>query len=259
MDQKIINIIAGFIAGAISCVTTFPLQVIQVQQQVSKSKISIFQTVQNIYINQGFKGYYYGLSPGVWCYSIFYGTYFYTYDKLKESTNLSPFLTSYLAAAIGSIISNPWQVVRVRRQTCILDEQLHMKPHIRDIYRQEGARALCKGLGSTLLKNMELSLFMTVYEKLTVDYRLSPVYASFTGKLVAASVTYPLDSFRSLRRNGKIVKEGQITKRKPLSSLEIIKRFRYKPISMYSGYPTYLIKSVPACVIAFSVNQYLKN
>lgn len=247
MDKNIIQIASGFIAGTVSSVLTFPLQVIQVQQQVSKGKRSIIGTAQNIYKKQGIKGYYYGLSRGVLCYSIFYGTYFYTYDRLKETTKLSPFLTSYLASAVGSIISNPWQVVRVRRQTCVLNGQLNLKPTIRKIYRQEGAKALCKGLRTTLFKNIELGLIMTIYEKLTNDYKFSPIYASFTGKLVASSITYPLDCARNIRRYESITYK------------KILKRFYNNPRTTYNGYPVYLIKSVPACIIAFSVNQYLKQ
>lgn len=244
---NIIQTASGFIAGATSTIICHPLQIIQVQQQVLKNKQSITETAKNIYNKQGIKGYYYGIYRGILCYSIFYETYFYTYDYLKKSTNLGPFITSYLASGIGSIISNPWHVVRVRRQTCILKNELNLKPSIIKIYKNEGIGPLFKGLKTTLFKNIELGIIMVIYEKLRDDYKINPIYASFSGKLIASSLTYPLDTARNIRRY------------EPISHTEVIKRFKLNPKLMYNGISIYLIKSVPSCIIAFSVNQYIRN
>lgn len=245
--NNFLSTISGFIAGSISSVICYPLQIIQVQQQVSNNKRTVIDSIKNIYQKQGLRGYYYGLNKGVLCYSIFYGSYFYTYDWLKESTELSPFVKSYLASTLGSIISNPWQVVRVRRQTCILNGQLNFKPSIRQIYQQEGIISLTKGLKLTLFKNIELGLVMTITEKLKTDYQVSQVYASFTGKIIAASLTYPLDCARNIRRY------------EPITYRKILRRFYNNPKKMYYGMPAYLIKSVPACVISFTINDMIKQ
>lgn len=252
---------SGFIAGTVSSVVCYPLQIIQVQQQVSNNKRTVIDTIRAIYQKQGLRGYYYGVTNGILGYSIFYGTYFYTYDWIKEETNWHPFVSSYLAAAVGSIISNPWHVLRVRRQTCILSGQTNLKPTIRGMYTEEGVRALYKGTGTTIVKNFELSLIMTVNEHLRNQYQIPIVYASFASKLIAASISYPLDTWRNLSRNGKIIKDsnGQPVGRTAFSNKEILTRFWHNPKCMYNGYPVYLVKSLPACVIAFSVNQYLRG
>jgi hypothetical protein len=198
--DKIKIAISGFVSGTISSVLCYPLQSIQIQMQVSETKNNTLNIIKNIYQKQGFKGYYNGMSKGILGYSIFYGTYFLTYDYLKETTELHPFFTSYLASAVGSIISNPWHVLRVRKQTCILKGQTHINPTIRSIYKEEGFNSLTKGIKSSLLKNVELGFIMTIYEKLKNDYNMNPFYASFIGKMTSSIVTYPLDSIRNIRR-----------------------------------------------------------
>lgn len=253
------NFISGFVAGTVSSLICFPLQVIQLQQQISRDNLSIKRTIKNIYNKQGIKGYYYGVSKSILSYSIFYGIYFYSYNLLKESFNTkynNCFINSYIASGIGSIISNPWHVVRVRRQTCILSGELNLNPTIRNIYNEEGIKSLFKGVKLTMFKNIELSLIMSINEYLTNNYEMPIVYSSFIGKITAATITYPIDSARNLVRYGKIIKNKKY--RESLSLKEVLIKFNKNPSSMYNGYPIYLIKSIPSCVIAFSINELIK-
>lgn len=251
---------SGFIAGAVSSIATWPLNVLQVQSQVSGhipkgvknpngSNILTHQLVRNIYTKQGPKGFYRGVSKGIWAYSIFYGSFFYSNDLLKnyfpQNSTLSTLVRSYVAAGIGSIVSNPFHVVRVRCQSELLRPS-YKTISITQIYKTEGFGALTKGLRTTLVKNWELSIIVFLHEYLSEQYALPAYVSSGIGKLVATSITYPLDSYRTARRFDS-----------SLSMRQIISNFRVNPRKIYWGYEAYLLRSIPATVIAFHIRSIL--
>lgn len=247
---------SGFVAGAISSVSTWPLNVIQVQYQISGHLQQLestlnkqkFNIIHNIYKKQGLLGFYRGVSKGFCAYSVFYGSFFYTNDLLKQYLPHKVVYTlgsSYIAACIGSIFSNPYHVVRVRCQSEIL-KPTYSPITIRQIYRLEGSQALTKGLKSTLLKNWELSIIMFLHEYLSDKYLLPTYASSGVGKLIATSITYPIDTYRTARRF-----DSKLTNKKILST------FKETPGKLYWGYWAYVIRSIPATVIAFHVRSLL--
>ena len=251
---------SGLIAGATSSIATWPLCVIQVQRQIyghiktqKAGDGKILHLIWNIYSKQGIPGFYRGVSKGIWAYSLFYGSFFYTNDLLRTfskdaGVNDSPILIllrSYIAAGIGSIISNPHHVVRVRCQSSLL-QQSHRPTNIREIWRKEGPGALTKGLRTTLIKNWEISIVMTIHDYLSNQYDYPAYFSSGIGKLVATSITYPLDSYRTIQRFDP-----------SLSMRQILSNFRETPKKIYWGYGAYLCRSVPATIIAFNVQSLL--
>lgn len=247
---------SGFAAGAVSSVAMWPLNVIQVQRQISghlsHSEGPINKRggdiIHNIYKKQGLAGFYRGASKGVWAYSVFYGSFFYTNDLLKQylpqSTGYT-LLRSYIAAGIGSILSNPHHVVRVRCQSEIL-KPAYAPITIRQIYKAEGFQALTKGLKPTLAKNWEVSIIILLHEYLSEEYRLPAYISSGIGKLVATSVTYPIDSYRTATRFDS-----------KLSTRKILATFKDTPGKLYWGYWAYVCRSIPATIIAFHVRSIL--
>lgn len=248
---------SGFVAGAVSSVVVWPLNVIQVQRQISghlsrsgSSTNTVPGIIRNIYQKQNISGFYRGVSKGVWAYSVFYGSFFYTNDFLKRHSPegaVYTLLRSYAAAAVGSILSNPHHVVRIRCQSGILKPtytSTSTSISIRQIYKNEGFQALTKGLGPTLVKNWELSIIMFLHEYLSEQYLLPAYLSSGIGKLAATSITYPIDSYRTARRFDS-----------GLTSREILTTFRETPSKVYWGYWAYVVRSIPATVIAFHVRS----
>lgn len=246
---------SGFIAGTVSTTITWPLNVIQVQRQVCGhlSNSKYFDTnnlsiINNIYNKNGLRGFYRGVSKGIWAYSIFYGSFFYTNDFLKSylpEGKTHTIIRSYIAAGIGSIISNPFHVVRIRCQSEII-KNTYTPTTLRQIYRYEGVQALIKGLEPTLVKNLELSIIVLLNEYLSEKYFL-PVYISTAlGKLVATSITYPIDSYRTIRRFDSLLKVK-----------DILFTFKSNPRKLYWGYGAYLLRSIPSTILAFHIYSAL--
>lgn len=247
-----VNQISGFAAGAVSSTVFWPLNVIQVQSQVS-SHIQSPTTMRSVFYNilhrEGILGFYRGVGKGMTAYSIFYGSFFYTNDFLrnhfKEQSNniFSTLLRGYVSAAAGSILSNPFHVVRIRAQSQILKPR-NTSNTLFHIYKVEGVSALTQGLNATLAKNWELAIIVFIHEYLSENYLLPAYITSGVGKIIATTLTYPIDSYRTARRFDS-----------KLSYQKIVSNFVKDPWNMYKGYWLYIARSIPATVLAFHIRE----
>jgi len=248
----------GFLSGAIAAASVWPLETIRTQKQVY-TKGSTYDCIINIYKKQGIRGFYKGLTYGIFGMGIFYAGYFPLYDFLKiylarKSTRVNasrfsttvPYLASYIAANIASLYTNAFYVIRTRHQTQIIRGSNSNLTIIR-IIREEGIKGLSRGLGFTWIKNIELGFNAPFRDKMK-KYGYNPILSSFVAKLFTTSVTYPLDTARTLRRHLMY----------PISAKDIAIRFYHDPKSAYKGYPIYALRSIPSTVIAFTVYDWLE-
>lgn len=209
----------GFIAGTISSIMCHPLETINTNLQLQKPII-----IKNLYN---------GIVPGVLSKGIFYGTFFPMYNYFKDQQ--FGIFSSYMACNIASTIANPLFVLKTRYQ-------INQYESILSIYRTESFRGLYKGLFMTYLKNIEIGIQMPIYEYLKKDYNI--IVSSFFSKLIATSITYPLDTIRTIQRSDKDF----------LTILNICKKK-----GLYNGYLLYIFRSLPHTLITFWVYEYLKN
>jgi len=237
----------GFISGAVAAAAVWPFETIRVQCQVL-SKSTFKDCVMQIYCKQSIPGFYKGLPHGMAGSSIFYGMYFplYTYLKTNEYASVSAFWASYGAANISSIFNNVFYVVRTRRQTQVTKTASKSNVSIFTIIKHEGLRGLSQGLGFTCLKNLEIGCISPCREYLIEHYHIHPPIATFIAKLFFSTLTYPLDTARTLQRY-------------PMSYNSILSRFIRNPKSTYFGYTLYAARSVPSTVIAFTIHDWLAN
>lgn len=235
----------GFISGAIAAAAVWPLETIRAQRQVLP-KSTFKECVHQIYYKQSIPGFYKGLPHGMVGAGAFYGMYFplYTFLKTNEYASIPAFWASYGAANISSIFNNAFYVVRTRRQTQVTRIACKLNASIFDIIKHEGLRGLTQGLGFTWLKNVEIGCISPCREYLINHYHIQPPIATFITKLFFSTLTYPLDTARTLRRY-------------PLSYNSIINRFLHNPKSTYFGYTLYAVRSIPSTVIAFTVHDWL--
>lgn len=252
-QETAITKLSGFVAGGVSSAALWPLNVIQVQSQVS-GQLSALTSVRSIFRNilhtEGIVGFYRGVGKGISAYSIFYGSFFYTNDLLKyhfQNCNsndiIATLLRGYISAAVGSVLSNPFHVVRIRAQSRILRPQ-NTPITLYHIYKMEGITVLNRGLNATLVKNWELGIIVCVHEYLSDHYLLPAYITSGIGKMIATTITYPIDSYRTARRFDST-----------FSHRKILRNFVKQPQNMYKGYWLYVARSIPATVIAFHIRE----
>ena len=261
MDPK--KIVRGITAGVIATTICWPLDTIKIQNQVrihSKGVIPAFRHAIN---QNGIRGLYRGLSSGNLAVGFFYGLFFPTYDynkvlfaKYIGNEHIVHCLSSYSAGIIASTIVNPFFVTKIRHQSN-LTKNYTIYQTMKTIYCNEGLSAFYKGLNITYIKNIELGLQLTIFEFLRkkfdqydISIGLSCFIASFIGKSISTSITYPLDTIRTISRTGK-----------QLNMFGIIKSIYSNTglIGFYKGYLANSIRSVPCSVIALCVNDIMKR
>lgn len=253
----------GATAGVIASTTCWPLDTIKIQNQVSTHTKGVLPAFRYAIDQNGIRGLYHGLSSGNLAMGFFYGLFFPIYDHNKilfanhiDNKHLVHGLSSYSAGIIASTFINPLYVTKTRHQTN-LSKNHKIYQTIKTIYRKEGLYAFSKGLGLTYVKNVELGLQLTIFEFLHkkfdingISAGLSCFVASFIGKSISTSVTYPLDTLRTIRRTDNKKSVFKIVS-------EIYQTIGYK--GFYKGYLANSIRSIPCAVIALWVNDFIKR
>ena len=82
--QAMAPLVAGFLGGAMSTLTLYPLDLIKVRLQVNEAetihRITATQTFRAIIRQEGILGLYRGLTPAMIGSSISWGGYFFVYE-----------------------------------------------------------------------------------------------------------------------------------------------------------------------------------
>lgn len=88
---QVANFLAGGIAGTVASALTMPLEVLKTQLQTSiVGQASLREIVGNIFVQDGFKGFFKGIQPMMVGIIPTRGIYFWAYNASKDE--LSPFL-----------------------------------------------------------------------------------------------------------------------------------------------------------------------
>ncbi|KAF8377897.1 hypothetical protein HHK36_031285 [Tetracentron sinense] len=292
------NATAGAIAGFATVASLHPLDVVRTRFQVNDGRVSNLplykNTVHAIYTIsriEGLKGLYAGFYPAVLGSTISWGLYFFFYSRAKQRYSkgsrekLSPGLHLLSAAEAGAlvcIITNPVWLVKTRLQ---LQTPLHQtRPYsgfydaLRTILKEEGWRALYKGIGPGLLLQVSHgAIQFTAYEELrkvvigfksneteadhenddkllnSVDYAM----LGASSKLAAILLTYPYQVIRA-RLQQRPSNDGIP---RYMDSWHVVKETaRFEGLrGFYKGITSNLLKNVPAASITFVVYENILN
>uniref|UniRef100_A0A803PFH2 Folate transporter 1, chloroplastic n=1 Tax=Cannabis sativa TaxID=3483 RepID=A0A803PFH2_CANSA len=287
------NATAGALAGFATVAAMHPLDVVRTRFQVNDGRVSNLPTYKNtvhavftITRLEGLRGLYAGFSPAVIGSTISWGLYFFFYDRAKQrySRNregkLSPGLHLASAGEAGGLVclcTNPIWLVKTRLQ---LQNPLHQtRPYsgiydaLRTIMREEGWRALYKGIVPGLFLVSHGAIQFTAYEelrKVIVDFKsrksteksgssdavLNSIdYAALgaSSKIAAILLSYPFQVMRS-RLQQRPSSEGIP---KYVDTWHVVKEtVRFEGVrGFYKGITPNLLKNVPAASITFIVYE----
>nr|XP_043632747.1 folate transporter 1, chloroplastic-like [Erigeron canadensis] len=294
-DWQLENAVAGSIAGLATVTFTHPLDVVRTRFQVYDGRNPNLPCYRNtphalftIARSEGLRGLYAGFNPAVLGSTISWGLYFYFYNnakqrymKSRDKTGARIHLAS--AAEAGGLVclfTNPIWVVKTRLQ--LQTPQLQAPPYagfsdaLKTILRDEGWRALYKGLLPGLFLVTHGAIQFTAYEelrKIIVEFKGIPNssnaknsdslttfdYAALgaTSKLAAILATYPFQVIRSRLQQRPSVNgvPRYLDSRHALTKtaqLEGTKGF-------YRGITANLLKNLPAASITFIVYENVLN
>ncbi|KAJ6420160.1 hypothetical protein OIU84_030131 [Salix udensis] len=288
------NATAGAVAGFATVASVHPLDVVRTRFQVDDGRVlnlpaykNTAHAILNIARLEGLKGLYAGFFPAVLGSTVSWGLYFFFYSRAKQrysknrDEKLSPGLHLASAAEAGALVcfcTNPIWLVKTRLQ---LQNPLHQtRPYsglydaVKTIMREEGWRALYKGIVPSLFLVSHGAVQFTAYEelrKVIVDFKAkqrkedceiadtqllnSVDYAILGGssKIAAIILTYPFQVIRS-RLQQRPSMEGIP---RYMDSWHVMKETaRFEGVrGFYKGMTPNLLKNVPASSITFIVYE----
>ncbi|XP_057862437.2 folate transporter 1, chloroplastic isoform X3 [Cryptomeria japonica] len=257
------NATAGAIAGFTTVAALHPLDVVRTRFQVNDGRLTRFPLYTNtanalytIARTEGLRGLYSGFFPAVLGSSLSWGLYFFFYSRAKHryqkdtGEQLGPGLHLASAAEAGTLTDAS-----------------------RTIFRDEGWRALYKGLGPGLLLVSHGAIQFTAYEearKFVIKSRnkqcndgnihgdevlTSADYVAMGAfsKIFAALSTYPYQVIRA-RVQQRPNSEGVPKYRDSYHALT--ETLRFEGIrGLYKGIVPNLLRNVPASSITFLVYE----
>lgn len=187
------SFISGASAGAVATTVTYPLDLLRTRfaaQGRRKVYSSLWVAVRNIKRDEGFRGFFRGLGPGLAGIAPFMGIFFATYERLRLAfggLNLPWGSGEATAGIVASIVAKtsvfPLDLVRKRIQiqgpTRAMYAYGQMPEYksalhaLRSIVRMEGFRGLFKGLPISLIKAAPASaITVWTYER-TLHFMMS--------------------------------------------------------------------------------------
>ncbi|CAA3006569.1 folate transporter 1, chloroplastic isoform X2 [Olea europaea subsp. europaea] len=294
VDWQWENATAGAVAGLASVTFSHPLDVVRTRFQVNdaRNNLPVYRNTPHalftIARTEGFRGLYAGFYPAVLGSTVSWGLYFYFYSKAKKRymrtrEELSPRLHLASAAEAGALVSlctNPVWLVKTRLQ---LQVPQQARPYsgfhdaLRTIMKEEGWRALYKGLVPGLFLVTHGAIQFTAYEELrkfVINYRtdgseINSITAdtsldSFdyailgaSSKLAAILSTYPFQVIRA-RLQQRPSTEGIPRYMDSLHVVEDTARFEGVR-GFYKGITANVLKNAPAASITFIVYENVLN
>ncbi|XP_008812193.1 folate transporter 1, chloroplastic isoform X1 [Phoenix dactylifera] len=286
------NAAAGAVAGFATVAALHPLDVVRTRFQVTDGRVTNLPLYKNtahaIYTiarTEGLRGLYAGFYPAVFGSTLSWGLYFFFYSRAKHryckgnDRQLSPGYHLVSAAEAGALVclcTNPIWLVKTRLQ---LQTSQHYQPYsgfsdaLRTILKEEGWRALYKGIGPGLLLVTHGAIQFTVYEELrkfAVHFKVkegrtnlingdnllnSFDYATLgaSSKIGAILLTYPYQVIRARLQQ----RPGSDGIPKFRDSWHVVRETaRFEGIrGFYRGITSNLLKNIPAASITFVVYE----
>ncbi|KAI4336411.1 hypothetical protein L6164_014942 [Bauhinia variegata] len=275
--------IAGGIAGATSRTATAPLDRLKVILQIQTTRASIMPAVMKIWQQDGLLGFFRGNGLNVVKVAPESAIKFYAYEMLKKAIgnrhsqgNKSDISTGErlfaggMAGAIAQTAVYPLDVIKTRLQTCASEggKVPKLGTLTRDIWVQEGPRALYRGVIPSLLGIIPYAgIDLTAYETLKDLSRRYILEDSEPGPLVqlgcgtisgalGATCVYPLQVIRTRLMAQPFNSSGAY---KGMSDA-FWRTLKHEGIrGFYKGLLPNLLKVVPAASITYMVYESMKK
>jgi len=298
-SARVEHAVGGISGGVVSTLVLHPLDLIKIRFAVDDGKKaadrpsynSLRHAFKSIYKQEGFKGFYKGVTPNVVGGGTSWGLYFLFYNTIKTdmqggNTKLPLTFWNHILAACGAglltlMITNPIWVVKTR--LCLqygnqmglggpmganlppVTSYKGMSHALVTIAKEEGVRGLYKGFIPGIFGVSHGAIQFTAYEYLKnsySQYKNQPIdtklgtleYLSFAAvsKLIAAGITYPYQVVRSRLQDQHCQYQN---------ARDCIRQtLRYEGVlGFYKGLKPNLMRVVPATAITFVVYEQVSH
>ncbi|XP_027878218.1 solute carrier family 25 member 45 [Xiphophorus couchianus] len=176
-----LEFVAGSISGAVGIAVGHPLDTVKVRLQAKSVYKGIFDCVTKTYLNEGFHGFFKGMSFPVLTTglvnSIVFGSYSNALDYLSQSdrrltshrkqvSSLQVFTAGCFSGMVQVLVCAPIDLVKVRLQGQTTAKRYRRPIHcVAVILQQEGVRGLYRGGAALALRDVPCyGLYFLPYE-----------------------------------------------------------------------------------------------
>ncbi|KAH7074467.1 copper amine oxidase [Paraphoma chrysanthemicola] len=283
LSASVIESVAGFSAGVVSCLAAHPLDLLKNRLQLNTQTRSrpgdSLRILRNVVKDEGgAKALYRGLWPNLLGNSLGWGLYFLFYGNLKElfqsrrkkGEHLGSaefFSASIVAGLLTGACTNPIWVVKTRmleRGANHPSAYKTMSYGLRHVYETRGLKGLWAGFIPSSLGVLHGAVQFSIYEnmkkrrgtQLGGQDQLSNweyVYMSGGSKLLAGAITYPYQPIRARMQ--------QYNAAQQYSGLLDVLRKTYKNeglLAFYKGVIPNTLRVIPTTIVTFVVYENTK-
>jgi solute carrier family 25 oxoglutarate transporter 11 len=257
---------------------------IQVRGEQGATNFSPFDVAREIRAEGGARSFYKGLDSALvrqmtyttTRFGIFLNVTQYMQSNLPEGQKTISFkqkcMASLLAGACGAFVGNPADLALIRMQTdkTLPKDQRRNYKNVGDAFKrivnEEGASALFKGVGPTMVRAMALNLGMLgPFEQLKEVFggvfgpsKATVLSASACAGFLAAFLSLPFDNIKTKVQR---MKKGPDGKYPYKGMIDCAKRTVLKegPIGFYTGFPTYFARIAPHSMLVLLIGDVLKS
>lgn len=223
------NISAAGISAVLTVTGIHPIDVVKTRLQISSketrnySSLGITGTIKTITKEEGIKAFWKGISAAWLREASYTSLRLGLYTPIKQSmgvNNQSHFLMKFtagsLAGGIGSLVGNPFDVIKTRMMTFEGKNGATFSSTIKNIYALENVSGLYKGLQANLMRSCVLNgTKMACYDeikKFIIKKNVIPsgiptqFCAAFGAGFFMASAVAPFDMIRTKLMNQTTIK-----------------------------------------------------
>ncbi|GKZ01361.1 hypothetical protein MPSEU_001087100 [Mayamaea pseudoterrestris] len=271
------SLLAGVGSGALSSVLCAPLDLVRTRMQVYGSVMKVGRgtskviptMMREIWLTEGFKGFFRGLGATLLTVPVFWGVYFPLYEEIKrnwfsESPQINPSIV-HMGSAVGAgtvadVICNPMFVIRTRLQTEALHDaasgvMAHRPTSIldtaRSLIREGGPRIFWRGMTANLLGLSHVAIQFPIYEQLKKTLRGDKSAESITDFLLATLISKMSASLASYPH--EVIRSRMMDSRSSVGFFKTCSTiFKQEGmLGFYSGLPVTMIRVVPNTCVTF--------
>jgi solute carrier family 25 (mitochondrial folate transporter), member 32 len=283
------NLMAGALAGLVSTVGLYPLELLKIRMQVTDGTSGAYRSLRgafrSVLQNEGIKGLYKGMTPGVIASTGSWGGYFYFYElskrrKLGEKKDMEiktlgltdHMLSGVEAGSVMVLIFNPMWLIKTRmalQDAKGLHNDQSSKKYkgiydaVRTIVREEGPKGLYKGLIPALILTSHGAVQFSVYEYMKTEANKyfgnaqgQPAWVSIllggVSKIAATAITYPYQVIKS-----RLQQRGNLTAYRYMGVLHCIRRTAIEEglRGFFRGLVPSALRVAPASALTFVVYE----
>jgi solute carrier family 25 folate transporter 32 len=276
-----IELITGTFSGLAACVAFYAFESTEARMQVFRgaSKEGIVTrptmggTFRHVIQHEGMSGLYRGLLPTALGAGVNWGLYFSIYhvcrtwlagfkhpDIPQETVpNLGhDLLSASISGVVCTFVVNPFWVLKLRMITAPSPSSASMIGELRSILRNEGPKALWKGLAPSLVGVSEGALQFMAYDQMKYYAQkrgkygaIEQFFAGGLSKAVSVLVTYPYQLIRSALQQNNSPYKGMLDAAKAVYSNEGLR-------GLYKGMGVNLLRQVPPSAVMFIIVEQLR-